>query len=71
MESLGLRQKNDTEALEKTVLEVLEKHPTQLEEYKNGKENLFGFFVGQCMKLSAGQGNPKIFTQILGEKLGK
>ena len=71
VESLGLRQKNDTEALEKTVLEVLEKHPTQLEEYKNGKENLFGFFVGQCMKLSAGQGNPKIFTQILGEKLGK
>ena len=41
----------------------------QVAEYKSGKETLFGFFVGQCMKKSAGQGNPKIFTDILKKKL--
>ncbi|MDP2104164.1 MAG: Asp-tRNA(Asn)/Glu-tRNA(Gln) amidotransferase GatCAB subunit B, partial [Candidatus Gracilibacteria bacterium] len=44
---------------------VLADNPSQVTEYKAGKENLFGFFVGQCMKASAGQGNPKMFTEIL------
>jgi aspartyl-tRNA(Asn)/glutamyl-tRNA(Gln) amidotransferase subunit B len=48
---------------------VLEENIAQVAEYKSGKVNLFGFFVGQCMKASAGQGNPKIFTEILTKKL--
>lgn len=68
-EKLGLKQSNDTGALEAIVDEVLAQNASQVEEYKGGKENLFGFFVGQCMKASKGQGNPKIFTEILKKKL--
>ncbi len=70
VDTLWLRQKNDTEALEKIVDEVIAANASQVEEYKNGKENLFGYFVGQSMKASKGQGNPKLFTKILKEKLG-
>lgn len=68
-EKLGLKQSNDTGALEAIVDEVLAQNASQVEEYKAGKENLFGFFVGQCMKASKGQGNPKMFTEILKKKL--
>jgi aspartyl-tRNA(Asn)/glutamyl-tRNA(Gln) amidotransferase subunit B len=68
-DSLSLRQKNDTWALEAIVDIVIAESPNQLAEYKSGKINLFGFFVGQCMKKSAGQWNPKIFTDILNKKL--
>lgn len=51
-EKLGLKQTNDTAALEAIVDEVLASNASQVEEYKNGKENLFGFFVGQSMKAS-------------------
>ena len=68
-EKLGLKQSNDTGALEAIVDEVLVQNASQAEEYKGGKENLFGFFVGQCMKASKGQGNPKMFTEILKKKL--
>lgn len=54
-EKLGLKQTNDTAMLETIVDEVLNSNSSQVEEYKNGKENLFGFFVGQCMKASKGQ----------------
>lgn len=60
-----LRQVSDTGALETIAEKVLSDNPAQVLEYKGGKENLFGFFVGQCMKASAGQGNPKVFTEIL------
>lgn len=69
MDTLSLRQKNDLGALEAIVDTVLAESTTQVEEYKGGKVNLFGFFVGQCMKKSAGQGNPKIFTDIIKKKL--
>lgn len=48
---------------------VLAENTSQVAEYKAGKDNLFGYFVGQCMKASKGQGNPKIFTDILKKKL--
>lgn len=51
-EKLGLKQSNDMGALEAIVNEVLTNNASQVEEYKSGKENLFGFFVGQCMKAS-------------------
>ena len=71
VDSLSLRQTNDTAALEAIADVVIAESQTQLIEYQSGKVNLFGFFVGQCMKKSAGQGNPKIFTEILKTKLSK
>ena len=70
VESLGLKQSNDISALETIVDSILAESTIQVAEYNSGKVNLFGFFVGQCMKVSQGQGNPKIFTEILKKKLG-
>ncbi len=69
VEKLGLRQSNDTSALEAIVDQVIVDNASQVAEYKSGKEALFGFFVGQAMKASKWQGNPKIFTEILKKKL--
>lgn len=55
VDRLGVRQKNDTEALEKVVDEMIAQFPTQVADFKSGNEKVFGFLVGQCMKLSAGQ----------------
>lgn len=68
--SLGLKQSNDLSALEIIADQVLSESHSQVIEYQNGKVNLFWFFVGQCMKASKGQGNPKIFTEILKKKIG-
>ncbi|MCP4523397.1 MAG: Asp-tRNA(Asn)/Glu-tRNA(Gln) amidotransferase subunit GatB [Candidatus Gracilibacteria bacterium] len=64
-----LRQKNDMGALETIVDEVIANNEKQVADYKGGNENIFGFFVGQCMKTSRGQGNPKIFNELLKKKL--
>lgn len=69
MDENNLRQKNDLSALEAIVDTVLSENQDQVAEYKAGKENLFGYFVGQCMKLSKGQGNPKIFNELLKKKI--
>lgn len=65
----NLRQKNDMWALETIVDEVIKNHPEQIADYKAWNENIFGFFVGQCMKASKGQWNPKIFNELLRKKL--
>lgn len=65
----NLRQKNDLEALEKIVDEVIASSIKQVEDYKAWNERIFWFFVGQAMKLSKGQWNPKIFTDLLKKKL--
>ena len=69
VEKLWLKQSNDTSALEAIVDQIIIENDSQVTEYKAGKETLFGFFVGQCMKASKWQGNPKIFTEILKKKL--
>jgi aspartyl-tRNA(Asn)/glutamyl-tRNA(Gln) amidotransferase subunit B len=69
-EEKGLIQKNDPEALKKTVEEVLTESPTQVADYKSGKEQMFMYFVGQCMKKSKGAGNPSLFQELLKEALG-
>lgn len=66
----NLIQKNDISGLEKIVDEVIVNNAKQVEEYKWWNENIFGFFVGQCMKASKWQGNPKIFNELLKKKLG-
>jgi aspartyl-tRNA(Asn)/glutamyl-tRNA(Gln) amidotransferase subunit B len=65
----NLRQKNDLWALEAIVDEVIENNSKQVEDYKWWNANIFWFFVGQCMKASKGQGNPKIFNEMLKKKL--
>ncbi|NVP17292.1 Asp-tRNA(Asn)/Glu-tRNA(Gln) amidotransferase subunit GatB [Candidatus Gracilibacteria bacterium] len=65
----NLRQKNDTGALEAIVDQVLIENASQVADYKAGNQNIFGFFVGQCMKASKGAGNPKIFNELLKKKL--
>ncbi len=70
IEKLGLRQVSDTGAIEKIVDEILAANPDKVEEYRNGKEKLFGFFVGQTMKASKGSANPQAVNAILKSKLG-
>ncbi|HHZ84365.1 MAG TPA: Asp-tRNA(Asn)/Glu-tRNA(Gln) amidotransferase GatCAB subunit B, partial [Gammaproteobacteria bacterium] len=55
--------------IEKIINQVLEQNQSQLEQYKAGKDKLFGFFVGQVMKISKGKANPKQVNKILKEKL--
>jgi aspartyl-tRNA(Asn)/glutamyl-tRNA(Gln) amidotransferase subunit B len=70
VDKLWLRQTNDTGALEAIVDAIIVNNPTQVVQYTGGNANLFWFFVGQCMKESKWQGNPKIFTEMLKKKLG-
>jgi len=65
----GWVQVTDVSAIEKTVAEILAKNPKEVGEYKNGKEKLFGFFVGQVMKATQGKANPQIVNEILKKKL--
>ncbi len=70
IETLGLKQVSDTGAIEKIVDEILAANPDKVQEYKNGKEKLFGFFVGQTMKASKGSANPQAVNTMLKSKLG-
>jgi len=69
IEEKGLVQITDEGVLEKTVVEVLEANPTQLEQYKGGRDKLFGYFVGQVMKESGGKANPKLVNELLKKML--
>jgi aspartyl-tRNA(Asn)/glutamyl-tRNA(Gln) amidotransferase subunit B len=69
VESKGLIQISDTDAIAKIIDEVLANHPQELEKYRQGKGNMQGFFVGQVMKKSGGRADPKVTNQILSEKL--
>jgi aspartyl-tRNA(Asn)/glutamyl-tRNA(Gln) amidotransferase subunit B len=69
VEEKGLVQITDTDALEDVVLKILSSYPTEVEAYKNGKTKLLGFFVGQIMKATRGQANPKLVNEILKKKL--
>ena len=71
VEKEGLKQQSDPKELEKIVSEIISKNQDKVEEYKSGKEKLFGFFVGQVMKISGGKANPKLVNDILKEKLKK
>jgi aspartyl-tRNA(Asn)/glutamyl-tRNA(Gln) amidotransferase subunit B len=66
---LGLVQVSDTGEIDRVIDEVVAASPNQLEQYRSGKEALFGFFVGQVMKASKGKANPKVVNERLKEKL--
>ena len=67
----GLEQVTDDEEIESMIDEVIANNPTQLEQYRSGKDRLFGFFVGQVMQASQGKANPKQVNDILKSKLEK
>ena len=69
IKSQGLEQISDDEAIEEIILAVIHENPAQVEAYLAGKEKLFGFFVGQVMKLTEGKANPKTVNNILKDKL--
>lgn len=69
VEEKGLVQITDTGELEKIVEGVLAANQKQLEQYRAGKDQLFGFFVGQTMKATGGKANPKIVNELLKKKL--
>ncbi len=70
IEEKGLKQVSDTGAIEAMIDEVLAANQDKVAEYKSGKDKLFGFFVGQTMKISKGQANPGLVNQLLKSKLG-
>jgi aspartyl-tRNA(Asn)/glutamyl-tRNA(Gln) amidotransferase subunit B len=61
----NIEQISDPDLLTNVVKKLLEIHPKEVQDYKNGKEKLMGFFVGQIMKETQGKANPKILNQIL------
>jgi aspartyl-tRNA(Asn)/glutamyl-tRNA(Gln) amidotransferase subunit B len=65
----NLLQITDTSALAGFVDKVVSENQDKVIEYQSGKVQLIGFFVGQCMKISGGTGNPKLFNELLTEKL--
>ena len=66
-----LKQQSDPKELEKIVSKVLKDNSDKVLQYKSGKEKLYGFFIGEAMKLSGGKANPKLLNDILKEKLRK
>ncbi len=71
IEKKGLKQVSDTGELESIIKRVLEENAKSVADYKAGKEKSFGFLVGQTMKATAGQGNPKLVNDILKDLLSK
>lgn len=69
IEAKGLKQVTDSGAIEKIIDEIIANNPGQLEQYRAGKEKLFGFFVGQVMKATQGKANPAQVNELLKKKL--
>lgn len=65
----GMRQVSDAGALQPIVDEVLARCADQAQQYRDGNQKVLGFLVGQCMKASRGQGNPKLFNELLRKSL--
>ncbi len=69
IEAKGLKQVTDTGALESLVDQVIAENPDQAQQYRDGKVQVIGFLVGQCMKLSQGKANPAQINELLRSKL--
>ncbi|MEI7868344.1 MAG: Asp-tRNA(Asn)/Glu-tRNA(Gln) amidotransferase subunit GatB [Candidatus Methylumidiphilus sp.] len=65
----GLKQITDTGAIEAIIDQIIANNPEQLAQYRSGKDKLFGFFVGQAMKATAGKANPQQLNDLLKAKL--
>ena len=69
IESQGLKQVTDTGEIEKLIDEVIASNPDQVQQFRDGKQQVFGYLVGQAMRLSKGKANPNQVNQLLREKL--
>lgn len=69
VERKGLIQISDTGALAAIIDQVLAENPKELEQYRNGKTKLLGFFVGKVLKQTGGRADPKLTNQLLDQKL--
>ena len=69
VEEKGLRQTSDTGAIEATITDILAANANKVDQYRGGKEALFGFFVGQTMKAMAGKANPAVVNELLKKML--
>ena len=69
IEARGLKQITDISAIESAIDQVIAANPSQLADYRAGKEKLFGFFVGQVMKATGGKANPAQLNELLKRKL--
>ncbi len=70
LEHLGIRQISDEGEIRNVIRTVIAASPKQTEQYRAGKTNLFGYFVGQVMKATGGQANPQKLNELLKEELG-
>ena len=69
IEKLGLKQVSDDGAILEIIDGILSANADKVEQYKSGKDKLFGFFVGQTMKASKGSANPEVVNKLLKERL--
>ncbi|MDR1712542.1 MAG: Asp-tRNA(Asn)/Glu-tRNA(Gln) amidotransferase subunit GatB [Coriobacteriales bacterium] len=69
VEQSGIKQVSDAGELEAIVAQILAANPDKVAEYRSGKTGLIGFFVGQAMKATQGQGNPKLINEMFTQKL--
>jgi aspartyl-tRNA(Asn)/glutamyl-tRNA(Gln) amidotransferase subunit B len=69
IEKQGLKQVTDASEIEKMIDDIIAANPEQVEQYRSGKDKVFGFFVGQAMKVSKGKANPAQVNDILKAKL--
>ncbi len=67
----GLKQVSDSGELITFIHQVMVSSPDKVSDYKGGNEKLFGWFVGQVMKATKGQGNPQLINTLLKEELSK
>jgi aspartyl-tRNA(Asn)/glutamyl-tRNA(Gln) amidotransferase subunit B len=68
---MNLIQVSDTGFIEPIADEIIDEHPDEVQRYRNGKQGLIGFFIGQVMQQSKGKANPKLVREILSEKLDR
>jgi aspartyl-tRNA(Asn)/glutamyl-tRNA(Gln) amidotransferase subunit B len=69
VEERGLKQTSDTVAIDAAIDAILSANGDKVEQYRGGKEALFGFFVGQTMKAMQGKANPQVINERLKAKL--
>lgn len=71
IEEKGIKQVSNEDEILKIVIEVLDENPQSIVDFKNGKDRALGFMVGQVMKKSKGQANPKMASDLLTSELNK
>ena len=69
IEEKGMVQITDEGALGQVIDGIIAASPDQLAQYRSGKDKLFGFFVGQVMKITQGKANPQLINELLKKKL--